>query len=171
MATRPNILTGDFQFSGSVAFTGPTTFPLATINNSSVSAGANIAESKVVHRPHCRHTQPGTVAAITETVYHAYATGTLLSATASIDTAPTGDHTITIDVKKSTSGGAYASVLSSTTVLSSSTTAKTIVTLTISGSPAIIAGDLFQVVVTVGGSTSAQGAGLCVDCVFAENGA
>ena len=169
MATPPILDPADHQFQGAISFTGSVSLPAAVVTDAAVATGANIAGTKLVHYVHATHHQAGTVAAKTEQIFLAYKAGTLYSLAASIDTAITGDNTVVIDVKKSTAGGAWSSVLSGTTTFNSSTVARTPAALSISGTPTFIANDMLQVIVTVAGSGT-QATGLIVRAVVAENG-
>lgn len=97
----------------------------------------------------------GTLSTSTARVFSAYASGTIQQIYCSLDTVPTSTNTVTIDVKKSTAGGAYATILSSTVVFNNASTARTVVAATIS-SASFVVGDIFQVTWTVVGSSAAD---------------
>ena len=77
------------------------------------------------------------------------------------------DRTVTVDLQKSTAGGAFSTVLSSTIGFTNASVLRTPVSGTIN-SPAYSALDEFRVVVSVAGSASAQATGLIVRAVFSE---
>lgn len=85
-------------------------------------------------------------------------------------TAPTGgDKAFTVDLQKSTGGGAFATILSAVITRNSSDTDRTTETATIS-SAALIAGDVLRVVVTASGSTGTQGSGVTAQIMVEQNG-
>jgi hypothetical protein len=146
------------------------------INNKSVVSGANIDEAKVMHRHHATlRLKAGTdVVAQTEHIFCAYTGCEVLAVRAIADTVPSGggvDKKVTIDVKKSTGGGAFSSILTGTFDIDSADTSKTAVTGTLDGTPTLVAGDLLEAVVTVSGSVGTQAQGLLVEVIIAENGA
>lgn len=142
--------------------------PDGALDNAAIVAGAAIDASKVNHRIHKTHvTAPGTaVTAATSLVHVATVAGVLTSVKAVCVVAPTTTDTVTIDVKKSTAGGAFATVLSGTIVLDNANTNLVVENGSIA-SDDYVANDIFEVVVTVSG-TSAQG--LIVSLCFEENG-
>jgi hypothetical protein len=162
----------DYMWSGNHQFGGGFALPDGCITDAKVPAGANIDEAKFEHRAPVKCAQAGTVVAATESIYIAFRPGVVAGFKAVLDTIPTGaDRTITIDIKKSTAGGAYASILSAPLVLDDDSVAKVVEDFSISGTPAIAEDDILQIVITVAGSAGAQGAGLLVWGVVVENGA
>jgi hypothetical protein len=143
------------------------------VNSRSVASGSNLDETNLQHRHHVEFGQNGAAdaAAATRVVYRAYKPSTVLVAYVTPDVVPTGGtKTMTVDVKKSTAGGAWASILTATTTLDGTAVARTPVALSLSGSPALIAGDLLQIVITVGGSGGSGVQGFMVEIVVTENG-
>lgn len=138
-----------------------------TVTDAKVAASAGISTSKMNHRHRVNHAQASGSSATAQTVnkYIATAAGTVADINAMIDTAATSTGTVTVDLKKSTGGGAFASVLSSVITINSSTTVRTAVAGAIT-SAAYIAGDIFQFVITATGSTLPQG--LTVSATFDE---
>jgi len=137
--------------------------PAGCITDAAIVTSAGIQSSKVVHRaPWEFDIQKGTTVTAQDTILHiAAAAGNVLGLQAvSTGTAPSGDHTITIDLKKSTAGGAFASILSSTLVINSGNTVRVATSATLGAGVAFVAGDLFELTVAVAGSTSSQGTGL-----------
>lgn len=163
---QPSILYGDQLFQGSVSFGGPVNLPDSCVNNAKVSAGADIASSKLIHRfsLSLELFAPGTnISAIAAKLLHvARKGGNLVGINAAITTQPSGDRTASVDLQKSTGGGAFATMLSSPVAISSATTIRTAVAGVVSGAGAFIAGDILQLVVSIGGSTGTQPAGLIV---------
>lgn len=97
----------------------------------------------------------GTVSTGEARIFSALASGTLTNVNISLDTVNTSSDTVVVDLQKSTGGGAYASVLSSTYTMNSSKTARTVYAATLS-STAFAANDIFKVVWTVSGTSAAD---------------
>lgn len=96
------------------------------------------------------------------------ASGTLLGVEAAIDVVATGgDRTITVDLHKSTGGGGFATVLSSTIGFNSGSSVRTAVAGVLSAT-SLVDGDILRVVVSVAGAAGAQAQGLIVSVHFAE---
>jgi hypothetical protein len=149
-----------------------TTDTTAKITNDDIPALANIGHSKLEHRHKARYQVAGgaDVAAVNQIIHRAYKAGTVLAAYATPDAVPAGGTlSITIDIHKSTGGGAWATILSSTTTISSAGTARTPIAMSLSGTPALIAGDLLKVIITVAGAAGTNVQGLLVDVDIAEN--
>jgi hypothetical protein len=162
---------GNFDFPGEVALTGTVNLPAGAVTNASVLAAANIAGTKTNHRHHIQYHQVGTVAAETELVFCAYAACTVLSVKAAVVTVATGaDRELTVEVKKSTGGGALSTILSSALAIDETKAALTHYDATLSGTPTMVADDLLAVVIAVSGSAGAQAVGLLVTIVVEENG-
>ena len=97
------------------------TAPAGAIRNVDVLGNAQIAASKLQQQgtgiwSAIQLFEPATaVASVNRTLGMAYASGTLAEFAAWIEVVATGaDRTITVDLQKSTGGGAYATVLSAT---------------------------------------------------------
>ena len=130
----------------------------------------NLSDAKVQHRYSLTHSQTGTVATTKQYLRIVKgATGTIRAIQAAItETIATGaDRTVTLDLQKSTGGGAFATVLSSTIVFNNGSTLYTVSTGTIS-SNAVQAGDILVLTVTVAGSAGNQALGLVVSVTLAE---
>ena len=158
---------GDLRISGGLSCESFNP-PAGWLEDEHVAVGAAIDAAKVNHRLHRSHTQDlgSAVAAKTVLIHTAEYAGSLAGVNIAITTHPTTTDTVVVDVKKSTGAGAFASVLSSAYTLDSSSADRTVYNATISSS-AYVAGDIFQVAVTV---TGTSGQGLIVDCIFEENG-
>lgn len=170
----PTTVQSDLYVNGSLS-SKTFTPPASSITDASIVANAGIQATKVVHQ------NPGvatgvqlfnptaTVTALTQTLGMAHASGTLIGFGAWVEVVATGaDRTITVDLKKSTGGGAYATVLSATVGFTNGSTIRTLVSGTIS-SASYVAGDIFQAVVTVAGSAGAQATGLTLKLIADEN--
>ena len=168
----PSRMEGDYDFPGNVQFTGTTALPDLTVTDAKVSATAAIAQTKVIHRHVIHYSQPtnGVVVLKSEVVHIAYRASTILDVSIIPDTAPTGgDLLYTVDVKKSTAAGAWASILSSAYSVTAAKADRTVYAATLSGTPTLIADDALQVVIAVAGSTGTQGYGVCVVITLYEN--
>ena len=168
-------LENDYQFPGEVVFTGTVTMPSGAITNDEVNAGAAIAHTKMQHRYQALSVQGSTadVVAKTEMIYYAYRPATVLSGYVVIDSKATSTgRTVVVDVRKSTAGSTWATILTGTlTKNSTNTTSRTAYALTLSGTPTLIQGDKLQTTVAVTGSTGVQAKGLLVAINLAEDAA
>jgi len=88
-------------------------------------------------------------------------TATLVGIEASITGAATTDRTVSVDVQKSTAGGAFATVLSTPILIQNGTAIRTALAATLA-STALVDGDILRVVVTLGGSSGTRPQGLVV---------
>lgn len=156
MAT--NIFQGDLQVSGSVVAGGVITSSTAWITNSQIQSGAAIDATKCIQQHQYSlqlFASTTAISAVTQLVGGIRGTtSSLVELWAAVITAPTTTDTVSIDLKRSTSGGAFATTLAATLDFDSSSTAKTIYTATPTAT--LVQGDLLEIVVTVSG-TSAQG--------------
>lgn len=158
---------GDHIWSGTNSFSGPLSLTDGTITNAMVNSAARIAATKLINRlPYTYRQKTGTdVATATEDIAIARAgtsttTSTILSFEATCTTAPTGgDKAFTVDLQRSTSEGAFATVLSSVLTFDNTKTSRRVYTATLS-SLTFLDGDIFRVIVTTSGSTGSQGQGL-----------
>ena len=168
---KPGYIGEDVQFAGNVAFLKSVSLPSGSVNNADIVAGANIADTKINHRRQYDLAQDlGTVSTTQAKAFPIYNTQTILGVLVQIAVVPTGDHTVVVDVKKSTGGGAFASILSSAYTINSTSTALTVYYPALSGSPSLAAGDILELSITAAGSTSTQGQGATLSVVVAENG-
>lgn len=141
------------------------------LRDQDVAPGAAIQASKVIHQTSHSKLVYGpttTIAAISYPLTVVDAESAVIgNFTAVIFGAPTGDRTATIDLQKSTGGGAFATVLTSTITFNSSSAVRV-------QSPAVVLdtdlveGDVLQAVVTVGGSTGTQPQGLLVSLTLRD---
>ena len=141
--------------------------PTGQITNADIETGAGIEATKVVHQFPLRHSQNdgSDVTTQTELIHVAYAAGTVVAVEAVCDQVPAAANTITIDLLKSTGGGAFATMLSAAIVLDSANTDRVAEAGTVSGSNTYVDGDILEITVVApddGGSADSQGQGLCV---------
>ncbi len=170
----PVSVPGDLQVSGNLSVLGTFAPPAGTIDNAAVKAGATgnyILATKVAHQGvgiggSLELVGPTTaITAITRHLFMAKGAGTLASFGVWLTTASTVDGTVTVDLKKSTGAGAFATVLSGTIGLSTATAPLTLIPGTIT-SAAYIAGDIFEVVtaVAIGSGNQCKGLGIQLAC-------
>jgi len=166
MANIPSQMRNDYEFPGTVTFTGTMTPPDGTVTDAKVATTAAIAHTKHEHRYQVRSVQgsTGAVVAKTEMLYYAYRPQTVIYATATVDTiADSTGRTVTIDIQKSVAGSTYSTILSASLVFNSTnSTARTPRAFSLSGTPTMLQGDVLRTVVSVAGSTGVQAKGLLV---------
>lgn len=110
-----------------------------------------------------------TITDLTKTIGMAQAAGTLMSFRAWIEVLATDpSRTVTVDLHKSTGGGAYATALSATIGFTTSSTVRVAVTGAFTSST-FVSGDIFRIVVTVAGGAGNQAQGLTANLVVKEN--
>lgn len=115
-------------------------------------------------------TDATTVAAVTKTLGAVHYAGQVVEVSVTPITAPTGgDLAYTVDIKRSTGAGAFASILTGVLTIDSSSVSRTAEYCTLSGTPTLARGDLLQVVIAVSGSTGTQGAGVDVSIRIRES--
>jgi hypothetical protein len=141
--------------------TGNLTLPKNSIDGDIIKDGAGIGAAKIVHRRSLDYQQANGAAIADATVPVVIArgtTGTIIAIEVAILTAAAGDSTVTIDLQKSTGGGAFASVLSAPIAINSSTVVRTPVVGVLSAT-SFTDGDVLLLVVdaTVGTGTLPQG--------------
>jgi len=172
MATiRDNI---DRVMSGNWTFSGILNLPAASVSQTNLKAAAMLPAAKLVTRfpVVCGRQAPGTdVVAKTEHAFTAKFAGIITHVEASTSTAPTGgDQKVTVDVQKATAGGAFATILTSTFDVDTGEVDRVATAGTLDATEDdYVAGDLFQTVVTVSGSTGSQAQGLSITLWAQEN--
>jgi hypothetical protein len=145
--------------------------PANSVSDASIEALAGIQATKVVQQfSHYYDQVAGTaIVAATKTIHIARAAGTIVSLEGVITgTVTAGDYTATVDLKKSTAGGAFASVLSAPLVFDSGNTVRVLEAASINIS-SYIDGDLLQITVAVAGTTGSQSQGLTLVLTLREN--
>ena len=150
------------------------TIPAGTLTNAMVNANAAIAASKVVHRFPISYSQIGGTDVTAATVpIHIVSgqTATIESLSIMPLAAPSGGNKqITVDLKKSTGGGAYTSVLSGGTAYAITTSATSLAVYTATvATTALVVGDTLELVVTPSGSTGTQCQGLVCTVRLSED--
>ena len=133
---------------------------------------SGIPASKVIHQIPINQElfeASTTVAALTKMLFIAGASGTLKAFEGITITPATGaDRTVSVDLQKSTGGGAFATVLSTNIEMDDNTVARTVVS-SVFNSTSFVDGDIFQAVVTVAGSAGNQAIGLLVTLLLNVN--
>ncbi len=152
------------QFTGDVSFARAPTLPSGSITD----AAQNSANTYPVKSTYSQPTGTAIVAG-NAALHVAGNTGTVRAVYAAITglIATGGDRTVTIDVKKSTAGGAFATILTGTIGFTNGSTLLTTTSGAIT-TTAYSANDIFQVVVTVAGAAGNQAQGLVVTVHFNE---
>ena len=117
----------------------------ASKNTSRVSLNVELAESST------------NIAAITTLLHLFRMSATLSDVEACVVGAATGDRTVTVDIEKSTGAGPFATIMSTTIDISSSTAALTAVF----SDSTILDGDILRAVVTIGGATGTEPPASC----------
>lgn len=157
---------GDFYVNGSLS---SKTFsaPNGSITNTMVAPNAAINATKLIHQiPLLFNTAVGSAATTqTQMLHIGRAAGEVSSVEVCCNVAPTSSDQITVDVKKGNAASAYTSILDSVVTVDSSNANREVVAGTIS-TVDYSAGDSFQVVLTVTGSTTQ---GVCVVVNLHEN--
>ncbi len=140
------------------------------LGDANFSSSSPLNDSKVNHRHRMQLSQTGTVVAAKQYFGPIRANSSLIMSVKAAITeaiATGGDRTVTIDAQRSTGGGAFSSVLTSTLVLNNASTPYVPVQATIN-SNTLSAGDLLMISVTVAGVAGNQALGLCVSVEIAE---
>lgn len=143
--------------------------PAGSISDTAVAANAGVDDSKLKRRMTFAHSQTGTVAAAVQYCRIVEASGTVLSVEAAItETIATGnDRVVSVDVKKSTGGGAFNSILAATIDFDDASVLLDVSEATIT-SPNVVDGDVLEIVVTVAGVNANQALGLLVNLTLRE---
>lgn len=148
-------------------------FPSGYLKDSHVNSSAAIAYTKLVAASSIDVELAGPTTAITalDKLLHIVrgATATLIGVEVAIVTvADDASRTATIDIHKSTGGGSFATIMTSTCNISTSTTVRTPVAGVIA-SPTLVDGDILKAVVTVaGGGGTVNAKGLILTLTIAE---
>jgi len=174
MPNRQQVIPADVYVDGQ--FNARTmSLPSSCVGNSQVSAGAAIDTSKLQHR-HVEHYSQATgtavVAANAVMALITVGAGTLKQFSAAITGAvATGaDRTVTVDLKKSTSLAAFATVLSAPLVFDDDTALFEYSSAVLS-STGLVEGDILQVTVAVAGAAGNQAQGLVAKLIYDEDAA
>ena len=147
------------------------TVAIPQLGNDDLVAAAAIESTKVVHQKTVavELAEAATaVVAIDKILCTTNASGTLQAFEGTVVTEGSTDRTVTIDLHKSTGGGAFGTVLSSTIDMDNATVALVPVAGTIT-TATVAAGDVFKIGCTVAGASGSQAKGLVVTWIYDEN--
>ena len=142
------------------------TFEGGGLRNRDIASGAAITADKVIHQ-YCVNrlvtANDTTVVTAVELPIHTVPTPTteLMNIQASVFQAATGDATITVDLLRSTAGGAFATVLTTPIEFDNSVAARTVIAGVIDEEDGI-QDDIYKLSVTVAGNQAGQALGLLV---------
>lgn len=167
----PTRIEGDVYVVGNLSARSAT-LPDGTITNAMVAGSAAIEHTKL--KPLTPVTVElfglaAEVTAKTQVVHIARSAGTLVAIEAIVQTVASGaDRTIDVDLQKSTGGGAYATVLTSSADFDDGSTARVPVAGVID-TASYVDGDSFAIVITVAGAAGDQADGLTVTLWLAES--
>jgi hypothetical protein len=170
---NPNIIQGDLVVTGNL-MPGGIQLPsgIVTGNNVSSQAAGRIQAGQVVHQFPVKTAQAdgADVVSRTEQLHIALGAGTVIDFSLALTVAPSGGNKLfTVDLQKSTGGGAFASLLTSPITVDTTKTALTRIVGALAATPTYVAGDLLRIVVVASGSTGSQGQGLIARAAVQEN--
>ncbi len=163
---------------GTVNVTSAANLPDSSIRNANIAAGS-VDSGKLGQEPALNYYQaPGSdiatatadlhvcnVAGVVDSV-QAAVTGVIASGVHALVHSRVSERSVTVDILKSTGGGAFASILTSVLTLNSSNTIRVPVDATIT-TTAFAAADLYRITVTqVAGTTGTRPQGLIVTVVL-----
>src|SRR5262245_20731189 len=134
------------------------TSPANSVTNNSVQESAGIEATKLIHQFALRYNQePGAnIAAFTIDLHIAQATGEVVAIEAVLTgQIPDNNRTVITDLHKSTGAGAFATVLSATVVLDTTSVLRTPEAGTVN-TAAYADGDILRLVGTLGGGSGAH---------------
>lgn len=165
-----NQIFGDMAVSGNFSC-GTLKLPTGAVSDASVSAGAAISAPKLVHVISKTYQQNQNAAVVADTQYAHIVNGatcTVYAVNAAVDTVATGaDRTVTVDLQRSTAGGAFASILTTPLVLNNANVARTMVSAALA-TTTLTQKDLLKWVISVAGSAGNQASGLVVEAILYE---
>lgn len=165
-------------FTDNVHMAGTTTIvdldANASIANADVSASAAIAATKLEHQFAVTEElaeSSTNVAAVTRLCHVVRgATGEIVDVDAAIMAAMTTDRSITVDLQKSTGGGAFATVFTTAIALDDTTVVRTATGGTLDATKTdLVAGDILELIVTLGGSSGTLAQGLVATVTLRED--
>jgi len=168
-----DILGGDLQVQGTLIPRG-LVYPPGSITDVAVSAGALLSAAKLIAPAYLNYQQKPNTAVVADTgttlhiVRGAACTVNDIRALGTGTIATGADRTVNVDLQKSTGGGAFATILTATILLNNVSTLRTAV-VGVVNTPALVAGDILQIVVTVAGAAGNQALGLHVTVNLREN--
>lgn len=152
-----NTIDGDLHVRGRLT-AGTLAVPSAGVGNAQVGTSDPITADKIQLSVNLVNgTNHGTaVTAVRKVIYQAKADGVIQVFRAGLVVAATGDYTVTVDLYKNGTSIITAIVLDATNLAFTEETAAGL-------TAAYVADDVFEMVVTVAGTTGAQGQGLYVN--------
>jgi hypothetical protein len=172
MATQ--VFDGNVVFkNGTISFQNATLSPPpGSVGNAAVSAavGDRIDADKLIHKFSARYSQPNDIDVTAEsaTIHVAHAAGQIDAVRYAVTgAAPTGDRVVSLDLKRSSGGGSYSSILASSMIINSASTANSALLASISNA-SYVANDIFEVQASLAGSSGTQAQGVIVDVLFRE---
>lgn len=149
------------------SFKGPPGF----VSNDGVASGAAIDAAKLIHVTNFKHQQDQTAAVVAKSEYAYIVHGsscTVAGVTAMVDTVATGaDRTVSVDLQRSTAGGAFSSILTTPLVLNNSNVARMPVSAALSVT-SLTQNDVLKWVVTVAGAAGSQASGFIAEATLFE---
>lgn len=147
--------------------------PTGSLTNAMIKAGAGISASKTVRHqaiPIELFGPAASVTALTKDIHIVSgSTGTAIRFQATINGAIATDvsRTITVDLHKSSAGGAFSTILSSTIDFTNASVLRTAVAAVFSNT-SLVADDMLRIIVTVAGGSGSQATGLFAELVLEE---
>jgi hypothetical protein len=160
------------QTTGDVNIQGVITCTQISPNQACIGDGQiNASSAQPINGSKVQHENPGitggvqlfgpttTVATVTQTLGMAINGGVVQLFKCWIEVAAVGAATVTLDLQKSTGGGAYATILTGLITLNNATVIRIAASGTLTGGATYVAGDILRTVVTAtaGGGTLPQG--------------
>lgn len=148
------------------------TAPENSIGNNAVNAGDPLDADKVQHNRSLNvelAEGAAAIVAINKLLFVARSDCTILEFTGTIVVQATGgDRTVSIDLQKSTGGGAFATICTTPVQITNATTILVPVAAVLA-SATLVAGDLLRAVVTVAGAAGNQAKGLLINLSIDED--
>lgn len=144
-----------------------------TFSDTWLNTSDRVIASNLTHQFPIRHSQKNGTAVVAESmpIFRAVANCVINSFGVFNTAKPTGgDLTFTVDLQKSTGGGAFASILTGVITRSSADANLEFEAGTLS-STTLVAGDALLVVIAVAGSTGTQGQGILCEAIIEQQGA
>ncbi len=171
MPVSGGYLNEDLHINGSLS-AQTTILSDGCVDEDAVLAGQNISADKFQRKFSLSHYQAtsGAVVAAIQDVHIARATGEVVAIEAAITgTIATGaDRTVTVQVHRSTAGGAFASILTAAVILDNTSVLYVMEAGTVN-SGTFIDGDILRIVITVAGVAGNQALGLICCLTVKEN--
>lgn len=158
-------------FADTCTFQQPPNLPANSISNTQIKSDPTnpIDAEKVEREFNFGHETPigSAVTAFSLVKHIPRNSGELVAVEIAVETIPTGDNKITIDVERWT-GTAWSSLLAAAKDVDSTITANTPVSVTLAATPTFADGELIRITGTLGGSTGTHAKGLRVQVTARE---